>query len=179
MTINDFKILRNHQCSLQETSKDTAQTSIQFMTLCTKKVVNFDAVKTEFLNQLGESEEKAKSVDAFVMEEKNYLIEFKNGDAREQRQKIRNKATDSLMILNSIFDRQINDSRLSDIFVLVYNKNNVTLTEKEQIAAAKAKKGKRVFVLFGLEKLKGFCFLEVLTLNQEQFKEQIVDALGW
>ena len=84
LNVNDYDILRNHQCSLQETSKDTSKAKVQYMTTCTKKVVDFDAVKTEFLNSLNETEECAKSVDAFVIDDYNYFIEFKNGDARKE-----------------------------------------------------------------------------------------------
>ncbi len=179
ISIITYKILREHQCSLQETSKDTSQEPFQFMTTCRKKVVDFDAVKTEFLNQMRMSEESASSVDALVIDEYNYLIEFKNGNAREEQHKILNKAKDSLLILNDITNRQIKDSRRSDFFVLVYNKKKVELTEKEKRADRLREKGHSSFALFGFGKMRGFCFQDVMTLDQESFQEEIVAKLKW
>lgn len=179
ININDYDILQNKQCSLQETSKDSSNGVVKYMTLCTKKVIDFDAVKTAFLNQLGESEERASSVDALVIDDLNYLIEFKNGNARAEQHNVLNKAKDSLFILNSILGRQIDSSRESDVFVLVYNKNVVQLTPQELRAGALCKKANKRYTLFGLDKMKGFCFKDVLTLNQDQFVDEIVDELNW
>lgn len=177
--VNDYDILRNHQCSLQETSKDTSKAKVQYMTTCTKKVVDFDAVKTEFLNSLNETEECAKSVDAFVIDDYNYFIEFKNGDARKEKNDIINKAKDSMLIMNCILNRQINKSRLNDIFILVYNEKEVTINPKELRAGALAKKANKQFTLFGLGQMKGFCYKDVKTLTKDMFEEEVVKALGW
>lgn len=181
MTVNDYKILRDNQCSLQETSKDTATETgkICYMTLCRKTVVDFDRVKDVFLNCLGESNEKAKSVDALVMDNKIYLIEFKNGDARAEKHNIILKAKDSIAILNSIISQQIEFTRGNCIFILVYNKDKVKLSSKEMIAKKLAIKGKNDYTLFDLNKMQGFNFERVLTLDQEQFEDMIVDELGW
>ena len=179
LNVNDYDILRNHQCSLQETSKDTSKEKVQYMTTCTKKVVDFDAVKTEFLNSLNETEECAKSVDAFVIDDYNYFIEFKNGDASREGHEIINKAKDSMLIMNCILKRQINKSRLSDIFILVYNENKVTINSKDLRAGALAKKANKRYALFGLENIKGFCFKDVQTLTKDMFEEEIAKALDW
>ena len=105
ISIITYKILREHQCSLQETSKDTSQEPFQFMTTCRKKVVDFDAVKTEFLNQMRMSEESASSVDALVRDEYNYLIDVRNGSAREEMHKILHKAKDSQLNVKYITNR--------------------------------------------------------------------------
>jgi len=176
--VSDYRLLRNHQCSLQETSKDTSQEPNQFMTTCTKTVVDFDSVKTAFLGEFGQPDEKARSVDALVIDENiKYLIEFKNGDFKQR--EIFDKAKDSILILNSILNRQIDDSRQSDVFILVYNQDKKNIDEKEKIAMGKAKKAKQLYTLFGLGKLEGFCFSKVFTLNKQQFEELIVEENGW
>lgn len=88
----------------------------------------------------------------------NYLIEFKNGNARKEKAKIGLKARESEMIINAVTDRQITDSRQTDIFVLVYNEDNVSLTTNEKRAKALAKKGRSSYVLFELGKMIGFFF---------------------
>jgi len=149
------------------------------MTLCRKTVVDFDRVKDVFLNGLGETNEKAKSVDALVIDNKIYLIEFKNGNARTEKQNIVLKAKDSITILNSILNQQVEFSRKNCIFILVYNKEKIELSSKEEIAKRLAIKGKSDYTLFDLNKMQGFNFERVLTLDQEQFEDMIVDELGW
>jgi len=93
LTINDYKILRDNQCSLQETSKDTSEMEskgsdkVRYLTFCKKHVVDFDKVKTAFMKSLGISENmiEVKSVDALVLEDKFFFIEFKNGNARKEK----------------------------------------------------------------------------------------------
>ncbi|MBQ7594888.1 MAG: hypothetical protein IJU48_11145 [Synergistaceae bacterium] len=64
-------------------------------------VTNFDDVKTDYMNILGLSEEKAHSVDAIARGKDNlfYMIEFKNGNCKTEAAKINLKIRDSLLIL--------------------------------------------------------------------------------
>lgn len=180
INILDSKLFKDNQCSLQETSKDESGDKICYMTSCTKKVVNFDCVKTEFLNHLGESEERAKSVDA-VVSEGDYLffIEFKNGDMNGLRKEILLKARDSILIFNSIFNCSVDLTRQICKFVLVYNEDKNSCDSKTEISLAKAKKANVNFDRFNLADMKGFCFNDVLTFDRKQFKEEIINEYNW
>lgn len=177
MKVDEYEILRNNLSTLKETSIDNSGDQPEYMTDCIKEVVNFDKMKRSYMNALGKSEDLASSVDSFLIENNNYLIEFKNGDIRKDKPQIVSKVKDSLLILNDILKRQISESRKTDIFVLVYNKDK--MGHKNMLAKCKAEKAKERFSIAGLEKMKDFCFLDVLTLDKREFQKQIVEKLGW
>ena len=177
MNIDDYDILRNNLSTLKDTSIDDSGDFPQFMTDCMKEVVNFDRVKRTYMNDLGHTEDLAGSVDSLVVDKYNYLIEFKNGDIRKDKPKIVSKVKDSLLILNDILDRQISESRKTDVFILVYNRDKMGY--KNQLAKCKAEKAGESFSVEGLNKMKDFCFADVLTLDKDEFKEQIVERMGW
>lgn len=177
ISINECKDFRDNQCSLQETSKNDAGGN--YMTMCRKKVVNFDKVKRCVMNQFRESEDLAHSVDALVVDTKNYFIEFKDGDAKKEQHEVHLKARDSVLIANYLLNRQIDESRKSDVFVLVYNSEKVKFDYKEILAWKKAQKGRQRFCPFELWKLKGFIFSDVIVVNKEEFEDEFVKALGW
>ena len=180
ISINDFDIFKNNQCSLQETSKDTSGEKPQYMTTCTKRVVNFDNVKTKLLNSFGESEEHAKSVDALVIDKDIiYFIEFKNGDVKLEKRFIPIKARDSILIFNHITNNSIKFNREKCIFILVYNEDKNTFDTKTQIALARADRSNVNYDIYDLAGMKGFCYKDVLTLNKKQFDDQIISGNSW
>ena len=150
------------------------------MTYCSQKVIDFDEVKEAVFEVLDEPKKQSHSADALVMgNNSNYFIEFKNGNARDEKQDIHAKARDSELLLNYILDRQIDTSRKTDVFILVYNENVVKLSQKERIARGRAIKADRSYALFGLGEMEGFCYSKVLTLNQVEFNEWLSEELGW
>ena len=80
MRIEDYPEFGACQKSLAECSKDSANDVM--MVEDDRKVVDFDAVKTAYLNAIGLSENCAKSVDAMFCDTKGMLhfVEFKNGE---------------------------------------------------------------------------------------------------
>lgn len=168
--INDYKQLKQYQCTMQETSKDTSKNPVQFMTLCSYKVVNFDRVKTNYLNELGLSEENAHSVDAlWENNDEIYMIEFKNG--KIENRNIEQKARDSVLIFNSITKQQIDYTRKYMSFILVYNEKENNIGFRERKALAIAEKGKVDYTMWGLGKLRGFCYHRVYAMDRERFEE--------
>ncbi len=72
MRLDDFQIFKRNKnkASFQETSKDTSKEKVVYMSDSNRKVINFDAVKAEYLNSNYMSEEHAKSVDALFQIQK-------------------------------------------------------------------------------------------------------------
>ena len=180
MKLDDFKIFKraDNKTSLQETSKDTSKGKTAYMSNSNRKVINFDAVKTEYLNSHYMSEEHAKSVDALFQipkpEEKDdgiYMVEFKNGDFFNS--EIATKVHDSLLIFQSITNTQIEYARENLRFILVYNEEAKRVNSRNKKALVLAEKGRTDYTLFGLEKLRGFCFKEVHAYNRDMFRDKV------
>ena len=167
----DYEEFRSREihCSLQEASKDTA--SEDFMSLCTKRVVNFDLVKKYFWNARGMTEETSKSADALCerTDDKWSLIEFKNG--KFENHEISQKIKDSILMINCITNTQIDESRKFLSLAFVYNVDKRPLTTNEKKSLALAKKGTTDYTLFGLSKLKNYCFGEVCVFEKNEFDE--------
>lgn len=181
MRLDDYDLLRSKdvKTSLQETSKDTSDGNIRYMTLCNKRVINFDLVKRKYLNSLGLSEEKAKSVDALCQVDSNdgvlYMIEFKNGKVESR--DIELKTRDSLLIFQSIIKEQLEFIRENVHFILVYNKDNNPLDIRTEKAMHMAKMGRTDYTAFGLANLREYCFKSVKALNAEEFEEEFISKL--
>ena len=179
MKASDYPLFYNNQCSLQETSKDDSSGKSQYMTMCTKTVVNFDHVKTSLMNSFGESEECASSVDALVFQDDYvYFIEFKNGNPENYKKTVINKAKDSVLVFNCITSKQLDFNRTNCVFILVYNKNKLE-NPKDRLSLAKAEKGNIMCDLFGTHKLEKLWFSKAISLDEDQFRNQIVERNGW
>lgn len=179
MNINDYDIFKNNQSSLQETSLDTSSGKC-YMTFCTKKVVNFDKVKYDFLCSLDANIKHVKSVDALVTNnDEMYFIEFKNGDVRPEKQSIFHKAKDSILIFNSVTGYTIKENRKYCVFVLVYNEDENHFSNRTLSALARANRGRMNYDSFGFEKMKGFCYRDTFVLSKNQFQNQIVERFNW
>lgn len=76
---SDIKIFADNLTTLEKLSEDNSDKSdIKHMTSSKLPSVNFDAVKRQYTNALGLSEEVSASVDALaVIGGENFLIEFK------------------------------------------------------------------------------------------------------
>lgn len=184
MNLDDYKQLKSKEVksSLQETSKDVSDGVTKYMTSCNKRVVNFDRVKTNYLNCLGLSEEKAKSIDALCQimnhdstDDGIYMIEFKNGKVIPR--DIELKTRDSLLIFQSITNKQLEYVRENVRFILVYNEDCNNCNYRIKKAIYMAHKGKTDYTQFGLANLRGYCFKDVIAYNREEFEEEFVSRL--
>lgn len=148
-----------------------------------ERVVDFDKVKTKYLNNLHRSEEDAKSVDGLmVLDAKLAMVEFKNGDMGNERNSVHHKIKDSLLIFNDIVRMNISYTRDNLDFILVYNrdKNPISKEEKRNISDSKSRfqigsilmrRAGQEFVRWGFLKYKGLYFRNVHTYDIDQFKE--------
>lgn len=177
--LDKYPLFRDNKTSLQETSKDNSDGTNHFMTYDTYKVVNFDAVKTAYLNSNHISEEHAASVDAMLNTEEGmlYFIEFKNGELHSEKQNINRKIRDSVMIFCAIADEQIEFTRKNLRFILVYNAAKNDFNWKMKRADAMAKLGKKSTPLLELDKLEGFCYNRLEAYTAEDFNEYVLKAL--
>lgn len=159
--------------TLKETSKDDSDiNNVVYMTDSDLLVTNFDAVKTEYTNNLGLSENYAASVDALIqLEDTIYFIEFKNGNMKpEVKRNVRDKVRDSLLIYNDIEDSTIADNRTSVVFILVYNENK-NKNKSGIVVNPVMKLANEEIILFGMEKFKNLYFKEVHTYTESQFED--------
>jgi hypothetical protein len=167
MKLDDYNVFKNNKKTLQHTSRDTSKTPVQFMTLDTRKVVDFDCVKTDiFSNDFGEKDSIARSADAlFSTEQGIYIVEFKNGSFTNL--EISEKANNSIMLFNYVTSKQIDYTRKNISFVLVYNKDVKTLSWEDSIALHRAVCAKTGFKGFGTDKLKGFSYKDVYMIEKK------------
>ena len=121
--ITDYEILERNQKTLRELSRDTNDKGGSFyMTGSDMLAVDFDKVKEIYERKNGTSGQNASSVDALIYEGDNiYFVEFKNGDMKTQKAKVKEKLRDSLLIFGDITHRNISFTRQNSEFVLVYN----------------------------------------------------------
>lgn len=182
-----YKIFLDNISSLKEISKDNSdEEDIHYMTESAKEAVNFDAVKTIYTNALNLSEENAASVDGlFEVSEHLVFIEFKNGDMKNQKRKVKDKIYNSLLMFCDITKKHISDTREWLEFILVYNINKNPLPnqiKKSQVQESPSRtniakhfsgKANEEFIRFGLEKFKVLYFSDVHTYSEVEFKEYL------
>ena len=179
--IATFKDNRN---SLRELSKDNSD-GIQYMTESMIEAVDFDALKTGYVNALGLSEEAVSSVDALILTENcQVFVEFKNGDMKNEKRKVKDKVRDSLLLFCDIAKKDISYTRQYMDFVLVYNleknpiPNQLTKGVQESpsrvdIAKYFSKKAGEEFIRFELERFKKVYFRNVHTYSSEEFEDYL------
>lgn len=186
INLDDYSLFRCAKNTLEETSKDSSSSGdIQYMTSRKFQVINFDAVKTKYTNDLGHSEECAKSVDAiFAFSNKIFFIEFKNGEVHNA--ELRDKARDSLLIFFSIVDKNLSFSRKNINYVVVYNKEKNETRHREKGAVPQAPSridiekhvcalAKKEIILFGLGKYNKYLFNEIYTFSEDEFESYLCD----
>lgn len=177
--LNEFRLFRDNHSSLQETSKDSSGDKPAFMTNAAHKVINFDDVKTQYLNELNMTEEKAASADALFCgkDDKIYFIEFKNGKLKYETHNIQKKLRDSIMMFCSITGEQIEFTRKNMRFILVYDGDKNPFDYVKQIAIGKARLAKTSTPLLEFNKIEGFCYERLYAFSKEEFNGKIVDKL--
>lgn len=183
----DYKIFKENLSTLKELSKDTSEkNNISYMTQSELKAIDFDTVKTQYANKLHLSEETASSLDAILLiHEHEVFIEFKNGNIKNEKRKIKDKIRDSLLIYCDITDKHISYTRANIVFILVYNEkknpiphnlkleNSVRQNAREKIAEHIIKKANEELIRFDLEKFKTLYFKEVHTYTENEFEEYL------
>ncbi len=162
--------------SLRETSYDSAHD--EFMTDSSIAVINFDHVKTCYMNKYNHSEEDAKSVDALArgIDDMLYMIEFKNGKCKAEAADIRLKIKDSLLILCDICKRRLNDAREEIIFVLVINSSRAELTQNDICSIIYGNKSS-ASSFCGLDKIAGVFVKKVLIYDRDELKIKLLPKL--
>lgn len=173
----------SYRSTLKETSKDASDgANIEYMTESGREVINFDTVKTAYINSLGLSLEAACSVDALLFKEQNsadgsgvskdiFFIEFKNGKIEPQvKRNIANKVRDSLLIYNDIEKLSIEDMRKQAVFILVYNAAKNRDNSRSTIAQAVMGRANQELIRFNLDRFKGLYFKDVRTYTESRFQ---------
>lgn len=188
---NKMKIFENNISTFKETSIDNDDGKEKYMIESEIKVINFDAVKKEYMKDMGVSEVPC-SIDALYTNdnENYYFIEFKNGRVKPKIYNIYNKIYDSLLIFNDITNSTISFCRKNVRFILVYNeeKNNQVIDKensniqatpsKKSIAKYFSNKGKKKFIMFGLEKFEKLYFKEVFTYTEKEFEKEFLEKIS-
>ncbi len=171
MDFDDYPVFRNNKKSLQYTSRDTDKDPVQFMTLDTRKVIDFDSVKTSVISKgFNERDNVARSADALFSTDKGiYIVEFKNGDFSSI--EISQKANDSILLFNYVTSKQIDYTRDNISFILVYNKEAKNITWETSLALHKAMLGRTGLKAFGTDKLKGFSYKDVFMVEKRDFDD--------
>jgi hypothetical protein len=189
MSSNEMpEFFRRNISTLRELSKDDSnEKEIHYMTESEIEAVDFDVVKTKYANELGLSEEVAKSVDALLYKsEQITFIEFKNGKMNNQKNNVKDKIKDSLLIFCEITGKTIADTRKETDMILVYNEKknlNAKKVAKDEVQRANSlttiakhcmRKGNQEFILFGLEKFKTLYFRKVHTYTEKEFEKFLI-----
>lgn len=174
MVYMDYHEIKVHGGLLSDCSYDSEHD--EKMCASDLKVINFDDVKTAYLNNRGFSEEKSKSVDAIACGEKNtvYLIEFKNGNIKHEKENIPIKIRDSVLIICDICKCSITDTRKDIVFVLVYNEERSNLPWETKRMIGTSVLSRRPINYLGLDKAEGFIVNRALMLTVKQFEDKIL-----
>ena len=177
MRYTDYHEINIHQATLRKCSYDAAHN--EYMTLSELPVINFDDVKTDYLNHRGYTEEKAHSVDAIVNgpDQLLYMIEFKNGDIKKERKSIQLKVRDSILLICDICKRSISYTRKEVVFVLVYNEERSHLDWETKRMLRFVNCSGHSIPFMDLDKIEGFIVRKVHMLTVKQFEERLLPKL--
>ena len=185
---NGIKFFQDNIVTLKETSKDSHGDQDVFMTQSSLKVVNFDAVKDDYVKNLGLSETPFSN-DALVFTDDGeyYFIEFKNGHINSEIViELRRKIYDSLLIFTDIIGKGISFTREKMSYILVYNEDRNLITEGEtnqmqhspsrrKIAVHFIEKmAKERFAQFGLGRYDKLCYKNMYAYDKEEFEREFV-----
>lgn len=177
LNLDNYLLFKNSKDTLHMLSYDSAHG--EYMTDSNQLAVNFDHVKREYCNQHNMSEERASSADALLQVANTIVfIEFKNGNARDQKREIKEKGDESIMIYCDITGQEISDTRENAEFILVYNEERTRIAKNEEKAIAMARLSHLSYAIFGLDRHEGLCFHNILTMNREEFSRWIKALFG-
>ena len=170
-----------HKSTLKECSYDSDNK--EYMISSDLESINFDGLKDKIC-QNSVCIKSLKSVDALYLHTEQhhlYLIEFKNGNIEKKvgskydnsKLKIMNikeKIYDSYLILKHKDILNFTDIKLN--FILVYNPEK-NPDSKVNLSDHLARRSKRNFVRFGLNKFKGYLYNDVFTMTPDIFEKFI------
>lgn len=113
INLDDFEIFNARKKSLKELSKDDSDpNNVTYMTCCELSSVDFDAVKDNYQRKLGLFGDRACSVDAVIqISDSVIFLEFKNGNMKNEKSKVKQKLRDSLLIFSDLTGMMITDTR--------------------------------------------------------------------
>ena len=178
--LSEHAILARNATTLKETSCNDQSPSKPYMTNSSLEVINFDAVKTEYVDSLHLSE-VPKSNDALLQKKDGSLVfvEFKGGQLDQRLlYDLRKKIYDSILILGDILGETISHTRKNLDYVLVHSDNAFgTPPPYDIIVNAVAKKANEKHIQGGLNAFKGYCFREVATLTTDAFEEYLKNEI--
>lgn len=148
--------------------------SDESMLMSEERIIDFDRVKTNYLNNLGKSEECAASVDALGVDDQGiiYFIEFKNGII--DKNNIRDKVTESILIFHDITHTTCKDTRNNSEFILVYNPEKNQYRPQQKRAMNLARLGKTSCELNGLDRFSGVWVKNAYMMTARTFSEKMV-----
>ncbi|MCL2164912.1 MAG: hypothetical protein FWH55_11100 [Oscillospiraceae bacterium] len=185
--LDSIEIFRNNKTELKETSKDNHDGSDIYMTQSSLSVVNFDAVKDEYIRDLGVPEAPASNDALYLSDDgEYYFIEFKNGYIdTNKRFEIRLKIFDSLLLFTDIAGKSVSFTRKNMNYILVYNEGRNVPEEINggvQVSLSREKisryfienRARKKYIRFNLERFEKLYFKGVYTYNQEYFETEFV-----
>lgn len=185
-----YPVFEKNKATLKETSKDNHNATITYMTDSLCEVINFDAVKSDYIKGLGLAKSPKSNDALFLAEDGRWtFIEFKNGFMDNQKRfDVRKKVYDSLLIFSDLIGRGISYTRTDMDYILVYNeaKNSeddegdkeTCVSEspaRDEIAKTLMAKAHQSYVKFGLEIFKNYCFKYVNTYTEQEFLENFAN----
>lgn len=177
----------NFTTTLKDSSYDSANQI--YLTNLSIEVYDFDKIKDEYVNRIiknyqGLSDDSFRSNDALYRKENRLVfIEFKNGNitSKLEKEKIRSKISESLLILTDILNTTLSKIRKDCCYILVYNKKKNSSFEKERnssinmISDCMANLSGTNHLIKGFYRYKVF-FDKVYTINETEL-EGIVNTL--
>lgn len=113
-------IFQKHQTTLKETSHNDA--AGQYMTDFLWQVIDFDAVKTDYMRAYHCDPIPASNDALLYRDGKYFFIEFKDGNMRTEIHEVKRKIFESLLLFGDITDTTISYLRENVSYILVYNK---------------------------------------------------------
>lgn len=192
----DQIIFQEHLVTLKETSADfrNGLKTVQYMTESQLQVIDFDAVKNEYIKPL-QLREVPKSNDALFEADGHVIVfvEFKNGKLdRKDGYEICRKIYDSILILSDLISLKLSDIRQRMIYILVYNEH-ANINNANVVSPAVQEKSKKIdrslamdgfaremmrlskqeYIILGLNKFQNYCFKEVHTYTQKEFEDYL------
>lgn len=177
--LSQVSIFNSNLKTLHDTSHDVNNN--EYMTNSTYPAIDFDEVKNSYiLSNSTISTSNMRSNDALIILDKingKFLfIEFKNGDIHSsiQKEKIRSKITESLLILNDIIDENLTFDKKNINYILVYNQSKNSSFQNQRnnsltgIANTLASWSNTSYLINGFDRYKAF-FHDVKTINETEF----------
>ena len=177
--LSQISIFNTNIKTLHDTSYDNNNN--QYLTNSTYPAIDFDEVKnTYILANSTISTNIMRSNDALVIlnptNARILFIEFKNGDIHSnlEKEKIRTKIAESLLIFNDIVDVDLTFDRNSINYILVYNQANNPAFQNQrtnsltQLATAIGNTANMSYLINGFDRYKAF-FHDIKTINETEF----------